>query len=221
MENPEKPVLAMPMRNASDLPFLILASFFVGSLVIASVLAVKILSVWIIIVPAGVIAYSITFTITDTISEIYGKQVANRTVLAGFITLMVVFSLIWVARKLPGAAFWPDGEAFEAVMGQGMRIIIASLAAYAVSQFHDVWAFHYWRRATKGKHLWLRNNLSTWASQLIDTVIFILIAFAGSRQPIFMMIWGQYLAKVIIAALDTPVTYILVHVLRPTVRTEK
>ncbi len=201
-------------RGMIDAPFLVLVSFFAGSLVIAAILAVKIVAVWIIVVPAGVIAYSLTFAATDTISEVWGKKTANRVVLAGFITLSVVFILVWVAIKLPGAVFWKDYQAYNTVLNQGLRIIVASLTAYIISQFHDVWAFHFWRKMTKGKHLWLRNNLSTWTSQLIDTVVFILIAFAGTDKPIFTMIWGQYLAKIIIAAGDTPIVYLLVFIFR-------
>ena len=200
--------------QSPSLAFLILTSLFVGSLVIAAVLAVKIVQIWRIVVPAGVIAYSLTFMVTDTISEIWGKKTANRVVVAGFVTLSIVFILIWVAIKLPAAGFWQDVGAYNAVLNQGLRIIIASLAAYIMSQFHDVWAFHYWRKVTGARHLWLRNNLSTWASQFIDTVVFILIAFAGTDKPVFDMIWGQYVAKIIIAAADTPFVYLLVFTLR-------
>lgn len=199
-------------------PFVVLISVFAGSLVIASVLAFKRAEVGIIIVPAGVIAYSITFTATDVISEVYGKKTANRVVLAGFVALCVVFFLIWVALKLPEDSNWArEGarkHAYDMVLRGVLRFIVASLTAYLLSQFHDVWAFHFWRKVTRGKHLWLRNNLSTCASQLIDTVVFILIAFAGTGAPVFTMIWGQFLAKVVIAAADTPFVYLLVGILR-------
>ncbi len=214
MVDKDIPVHHTAQRQAVDLAFLLLTSFFVGSLVIAAVLAVKIVGIWKIVVPAGVIAYSLTFMVTDTISEVWGKKTANRVVLAGFITLSIVFLLIWVAIKLPGAIFWKETEAYNTVLNQGLRIIIASLVAYVISQFHDVWAFHFWRKVTRAKHLWLRNNLSTMASQLIDSVVFILVAFAGTGKPVLTMIWGQYVAKIIIAAADTPVVYFLVFILR-------
>lgn len=204
----------IPPQKSINLAFLIMISIFTGSLVIAAVLAVKIVKLGIIVVPAGVIAYSLTFTVTDVISEVYGKRTANRVVTAGFVSLAVVFFLIWLAIKLPGAPFWEKEKAYGSVLGQSMRIIIASLTAYILSQFHDVWAFHFWRNVTKEKHLWLRNNLSTWSSQLIDTVLFILIAFAGTGVPVFRLIWSQYLAKIAIAAADTPIVYLVVLLLR-------
>jgi uncharacterized integral membrane protein (TIGR00697 family) len=214
MADRETSIHPAPGSQPIDLAFLLLTSFFVGSLVIAAVLAVKIVGIWKIVVPAGVIAYSLTFLVTDTICEVWGKRTANYVVLAGFITLSIVFFLIWVAIRLPGAVFWKDAGAYNTVLNQGLRIIIGSLAAYIVSQFHDVWSFHFWRKLTRARHLWLRNNLSTMASQLIDTVVFILVAFAGTGAPVFTMIWGQYVAKIIIAAADTPVVYLLVFVLK-------
>jgi len=197
-------------------PFLVLCSIFVGSLVISEILANKIVHLKGIYVPAGVIAYAITFPITDTIGEIWGKTYAKQLVLAGFLTLIVVFLLIGLAIVLPAASFWKEEEAFKSVLGMkegAMRITIASLFAYIVSQYHDVWAFHFWRKVTRGKYLWLRNNASTFVSQGIDTFIFIFIAFYGVF-PIFPLILGQYLVKISIALLDTPVVYTLVHFLK-------
>jgi uncharacterized integral membrane protein (TIGR00697 family) len=87
------------------------------------------------------------------------------------------------------------------------------MVAYLVSQLHDVWAFLFWRRVTKGKHLWLRNNLSTMASQLLDSVIFITLAFAGTVELSVLgnMIAGQYLVKFILALADTPFCYLAVR----------
>lgn len=197
-------------------PFLVLCSIFVGSLVISEILANKIINLKGIYVPAGVIAYAITFPITDTIGEIWGKTYAKQLVFAGFIALGVVFLLIGLAIILPAASFWKEGNAFKSVLGMkegAMRITIASLFAYIVSQYHDVWAFHFWRKVTRGKYLWVRNNASTFVSQGIDTFIFIFIAFYGVF-PILPLILGQYLVKISIALLDTPVVYTLVHFLK-------
>lgn len=198
-------------------PFLILCSIFVGSLVISEVLANKIIQLKGVYLPAGVIAYAITFPITDTIGEIWGKTYAKQLVFAGFITLGVVFLLIQIAILLPAAPFWEEEEAFRSFLGMkkgAMRIIVASLVAYIVSQYHDIWAFHFWRKVTRGKFLWLRNNVSTFVSQGIDTSLFISLAFYGVT-PILPLIIGQYLVKLSIALLDTPVVYALVHFLKP------
>jgi hypothetical protein len=103
-------------------------------------------------------------------------------------------------------------RSFESVLGFAPRIVVASITAYAISQTHDVYAFHFWRQKTKGKFLWFRNNASTMVSQLIDTVIFITIAFYGvfPTNAILSMIVGQYILKLIIAAVDTPFMYVAV-----------
>jgi uncharacterized integral membrane protein (TIGR00697 family) len=199
--------------KSEDRAFILLVSMFVGALVISSVLASKIISIFGLFVPAGVLAYCITFVVTDVISEIWGKGRANRVVFSGFIALLVTFLLIRIALAWDAAPFWTEEKAFSSVLGSTSRIIIASFIAYLVSQFHDVWAFHIWRRVTRERHLWLRNTASTVVSQFIDTVIFITIAFYGT-MPVFPLIKGQYLIKVLIALLDTPFVYLVVILIR-------
>ncbi len=194
-------------------PFLLLCALFAGSLTISAVLAAKIITVWGLTVPAGVLAYCITFVCTDVISELWGRQVANRVVWSGFLTLVFVLVLIQLALFWPAAQFWPHEEEFATVLGLTPRIILASLTAYLCSQLFDVQAFHFWKRLTKGRHLWLRNNLSTAMSQLLDSAVFISIAFYG-QLPLWSLIWGQWAVKLGIAALDTLVVYLLVWYLR-------
>jgi hypothetical protein len=199
-------------RN-EDTAFILLVSVFVGALVISSVLASKIITVLGLFFPAGVLAYCITFVVTDVIGEIWGKERANRVVFSGFIALLVAFLLIRLALAWNAAPFWTEQKAFSAVLGSTSRIIIASFIAYLASQYHDVWAFHVWRRITGERHLWLRNTASTVVSQFIDTLVFITIAFYGT-MPIVPLIKGQYLIKVLIALLDTPFVYLVVRLIR-------
>jgi uncharacterized integral membrane protein (TIGR00697 family) len=199
--------------RSEDRVFILLVSVFVGALVISSVLASKIITVLGLFVPAGVLAYCITFVVTDVISEIWGKEQANRVVFSGFITLLVTFLLIRLALAWNAAPFWTEQKAFSAVLGSTSRIIIASFIAYLASQYHDVWAFHVWRRVTEERHLWLRNTASTVVSQFIDTLVFITIAFYGT-MPVVPLIKGQYLIKVLIAVLDTPFVYLVVTLIR-------
>ena len=193
--------------------YIILIAIFVGGLVIAGVLASKIVYIAGLIVPGGVFAYSLTFPITDIICEVLGKKRGKYVVFSGFITLLVVLALIRLTLIFPKASFWTGEEAFTKILGGTSRIIIASFIAYLVSQYHDVWAFHFWRKVTKGKHLWLRNNASTFVSQFIDTVVFITIAFYGV-MPVFTLIKGQYIIKLLIALLDTPIVYFGVWLIR-------
>jgi len=196
--------------------FIILCGIFVGSLVISEVLASKIIALGKIYVPAGVLAYAVTFAVTDVVSEIWGKNYAKQVVLAGLFSLGAVFLLIRLAIILPAAPFWTEEGAFTSILGMekgATRIILASVVAYLVSQYHDVWAFHFWRKVTRERHLWLRNNASTLVSQAIDTCLFIFLAFYGVF-PLLPLILGQYFIKLCIALLDTPVVYGLVHLLK-------
>jgi uncharacterized integral membrane protein (TIGR00697 family) len=200
-------------ERKEDRAFILLISMFVGALVISSVLASKIITVLGLFVPAGVLAYCITFVVTDVVSEIWGKERANRVVFSGFITLLATFLLIRLALAWDAAPFWREQRAFSTVLGSTSRIIIASFIAYLTSQYHDVWSFHIWRKWTAERHLWLRNTASTVVSQFIDTVIFITIAFYGT-MPVFPLIKGQYFIKVLIAVLDTPFVYLVIILIR-------
>ncbi len=165
------------------------------------------------LLPAAIILYPITFLITDVVGEIEGKKSARNLVMAGFyMSLFMVIALV-VARVLPPAPFWDHQDAWNAILGSTPRIVMASMIAYMASQIHDVWAFHWWRKKTEGRHLWIRNLASTVFSQGIDSALFITIAFGGifSWPAIAVMVVSQYLVKVGIAILDTPLCYLLVR----------
>lgn len=195
-----------------DRSLMILSALFVSSLTIAAVLASKIVNIFGLFVPAGILAYSVTFLVSDTIGEIWGRKTANNVVIAGFVALASVFLLIRLSISLPSAPFWQNQEAYSTILSASSRIIIASLIAYLVSQYHDVWLYHFIKERTGKKHLWLRNNASTAMSQLLDSVIFIVIAFYGT-MPVIPLILGQWVIKLIIAILDTPFVYGLVRLL--------
>lgn len=203
----------MDTNSAGDRAYILLLSIFIGCITIASVLASKIITIMGLFVPAGVLAYSITFICTDVISEIWGRERANTTILGGFVALVTVLLLVQLSLVWPKAPFWDNDIAFRSVLGATSRIIVASFIAYLVSQYHDVWAFHFWKRITNDRHLWLRNNLSTAVSQFLDSFIFITIAFYGV-MPIGSLIVGQWIVKMAIAALDTPLVYFIVYLIR-------
>jgi len=186
---------------------------FVCSLLLANILACKIISVGSLVLPAAVILYPLTFLITDVVAEIEGKKSAGDLVMTGFYMSLFMVLVILAGRMLPPAEIWQHQEAYNAILGSTPRIVMASMTAYIISQRHDVWAFHWWRKKTGERHLWLRNNLSTIVSQLIDSILFITIAFWGIFTPaaIGMMILSQYIVKIGIALLDTPICYILVR----------
>lgn len=161
------------------------------------------------VLPAAVVAYPITFLMTDVIGEIWGKAEANRTVRNGFICQLISLVLISAAILLPVAPFADNQAAFEGVLGQSFRVVAASMAAYLIAQWNDVFIFHKLKEKYCGKYKWLRNNVSTLLSQLLDTAIFITIAFVGTVPNIFTMILSQYAVKASYALLDTPFFYLL------------
>ena len=197
------------MKKTND-NLIAINAVFIMSLLIANIVAGKVVDLFGFIVPAAVVAYGITFLCTDVINEIWGKEEAQKTVKLGLKIQLASTALILLAIWLPPAIFAVDfNVAFKTVLGQNVRVVFASLTAYTISQAHDVISFNFWRNKTKGKHKWLRNNASTLVSQIIDTAIFITIAFWGMVPNLLWMIISQYVVKAIIALLDTPFFYLL------------
>ena len=190
-------------------------AIFVTSLLIANVVSSKIVSFWGLTVPAAIVAYPLTFLMTDVIGEIWGKEEANKTVKLGFVCQMISLALIGCAILLPVAPFADNQSQFTAILGSSFRVVFASMIGYLVSQSWDVWIFHKIRDAYIAKHgstkggRWIWNNASTMTSQIIDTAIFITIAFSGIVPNIWTMILSQYLVKFVYALLDTPFFYLM------------
>ena len=182
---------------------------FASLVVTANIVASKVVEFGDFVVPAGVIAYSATFLLTDILSEKWGKKHAKKAIWCGFLAsiamvLVVKISVLWTP------AVFVEGDfltAFNLILSSTSRIVLASMTAYLISQYHDILAFDYWKRKTNGKYLWLRNNTSTIVSQFIDSVIFVTIAFYGI-MPIIPLILGQWIVKITIAFIDTPFIYL-------------
>lgn len=222
-------------EQISDRPKVVLAAIFITSLITAQIIAVKLLVIPFpgslpivgasVLVPAGVLAYALTFFASDCYAELYGKRPAQFMVNVGFGMNFVLLALLWLAIVAPGSNAGVDPTRFEGVLGLSTNIVIGSLAAYIVSQNWDVIAFHRIRSYTEGERLWLRNLGSTGTSQLIDTTIFVAIAFfavptllgIGQALPgavLIQLIIGQYIVKLLIALLDTPFVYAVVGFVR-------
>ena len=193
-----------------------LSGVFGASIVFANIAAgVKLILFLGFVVPAGTIAYSVTFPITDIVDELYGKRRAVYIVWAGLAAEIIMLILIGLDYLLP--ALEPEQEQLYArVFSPQLRIVLGSIVAYLVSQHHDVWAFWKWREITRGRFLWIRNNASTMISQLIDSSLFTFIAFYGvfPLDVIVNMIFSMWLFKVLIAALDTPFVYLGISLIK-------
>ncbi len=198
----------------------VLATLFATCLLIANIIAVKLVSIGGWVVPAGIIAYPLIFLFTDVIAELYGRRIASRVVWLGFGANILMVMLVFWGRLLPPAPFWEGQPAYETVLGMVPRIVLASMIAYLISQHHDVFTFHFWRQKTKARFLWLRNNASTMVSQALDTGVFITIAFwrIVPTGTLANMLLSQYIIKLAITACDTPFCYMLVGLLKEKVK---
>jgi len=197
----------------------ILLAVFIAALVLANILGTKITTIFGIRVSVGIFFVPFMFLVTDIVSEVYGKKKARQFVMIAVFVLLVLFAATYLAILLPANETWGNQEAFESIFGSSLRMIIASVIAFVLSQFHDVWTFHALKKATKGKLLWLRNNISTMISQLIDTTVFMFVAFYHISPKfttpfIISLIIPYYLFKIGFAALDTPLVYLGVRWLR-------
>lgn len=185
-----------------------LIALFPASLIIAGIVGTKIIQVGPLTISGSTIMFSITFLITDILDEFYGKEIALKAVWAGLICYCLAAVTYWISIQIPAAGFWTKGAAYSTILGGSSRIIVASIVAYVITQYSDVWIFDYFKKKHKKKFLWIRNNVSTMTSQFVNTIIFTLIAFAGIA-PVMKMMVGAYIVKLGIAAADTPIMYII------------
>ena len=204
-----------------DQLYIVLVGIFIASLITCNLIANKFVTVdlgfKVFIVSAGILPYPLTFLVTDLISEIYGQKRANLVVFSGFIASMFVLLFLWLGGQFNAIPSSIVGdETYNSVFQNAWRIIAASMIAYLFAQFVDVRIFHFWKKLTNGKHLWLRNNGSTVASQLIDTTLVVCILFLGvwNGDQIFQAIIDGWLFKMLMAFVDTPIIYGIVYLLK-------
>lgn len=227
--------------------FLVLSGVFLGTLALLNVLGISrfvdlsfnLFGTQIpMVVAVGVLPYPVTFMCTDLISELFGEKKARDMVWVGLLLNVWVIFLLWLGGALPG--FEPIDPAtggpmldeagrlpvFYEIRELAFGAVAASMMAYLIAQFVDVRLFHFWKKLTAGKHLWLRNNASTMVSQIVDTTAVILITHFYARalpvndgEPIwpqlFVFIASGYVFKLVVAAADTGPIYLAVRYLRP------
>lgn len=191
----------------------ILIGIFVGALVAANLIGLKIADFIIFEASVGILAFPITFLVTDIIEEVHGRKEAQKVVVIGFITLVFVLIITSLSVALPFAERSMVKGEYTKILGTTIRIFIASITAFIVGQMHDVWAFNFWKQKTKGRFLWLRNNLSTAVSQFLDTTLFMFIAFYAITPQftvsyVFTLVIPYWLVKVLFAIFDTPFCYL-------------
>jgi len=184
------------------------------SVIVANIQVIQTIKLFGLAATLGNIVYASSFLVTDILSENYGKKEAKKAVWIGFyslISMTLLMNLALLFNPLEGDDFsFVTHEATKTIFELMPRISLASLAAYILSQHHDVWAFHFWKKHFgKDTQLWIRNNLSTMVSQFIDSLVFVAIAFYGvyELRVLFEIFITTYVLKWIVAAADTPFVY--------------
>lgn len=188
---------------------------FVTFVLLTNTVGVKLFTAFGRVLPVSIIWFPLTFLITDIVSEMYGARRARYLVITGFCMSLILLAFSLIGIQLPVAEFYPLQEDYINIFGPVWRLLFGSMAAYLLAQLIDVRLFHFWKKLTRGKHLWLRNNASTMISQFIDTftvnTIFLYknsTVFTGNFGDLMGIILGVYVLKVVIAALDTPLCYL-------------
>ncbi len=220
----------MPLKDKllAQRIYLLLGGLFITSLVVSNLIFqkffywypidIEIFGSKLFEISVGILPYPITFLITDLISEIYGKKRANDIVVIGVFASLFSLLIIYTASHVPATSWSPVSDSlFDTVFGNSTIAVFASMLTYLFAQFVDIQIYHFWKNKTKGKHLWLRNNFSTWFSQFIDTftIVFLLCSFGIIDWANFIgLLISGFLFKVLIAALDTPFLYLGVYLFR-------
>ena len=205
--------------TALDRKEMVLFALYITGMVLVNTVGSKIISLAGVRVSVGIFFMPVLFLITDIIAEAKGGEHANLIVRLSILMLLIVFVVTAIFIPIKPHASWDLQEAYRAIFGMSMRMSLASLISFSISQNLDVWLFLFFKRINKGKKLWIRNNLSTITSQFVDTVIFMFIAFYRMNSTytasfLFTLIIPYWLAKVLFALLDTPFCYLGVKWLR-------
>jgi len=196
--------------------FVAVAALFVTCLVISNVIAVKLVMVQGLVLPAGIVVFPLSYLLADVLTEVYGYRAARRVIWLGFFCNLLAVIAIWVGGLLPAAPFWDGASAYERILGATPRILAASLAAYLVGEFANTMIMSRLKLAMAGRHLWARAIASTLVGQGLDSAVFITIAFWGQMHlPILLgAVVTQWLVKSAYEALATPLTYAMVGFLK-------
>jgi len=239
------PIEASELHARRERVFLILAGVFLGSMAMLNIIGItRFVRIGPLALAVGVLPYPLTFLCTDIISELYGRKRAATLVWVGLLINALIIGTLWLGSALPavgpeaqppwqvlhfsepvalpdGSAITGQGELFELIFACTAGAVFASMVAYGAAQFCDVYLFHFWKRVTKGKHLWLRNNGSTVVSQLVDSVAVISLTFGAAflrgehlLSDLLVLVASNYAFKLAAALLDTGPFYLAVRYLK-------
>ena len=194
--------------------FVIITAIFVTCLITANVIAVKVISLGPIILPAAIFVFPLSYIFGDVLTEVYGYRWARKVIWLGFVCNLIFVIFVWVGQILPAASFWEGQEAYESILGYIPRLLAASFCGYLIGEFANSFILAKMKILTQGRWLWSRTIGSTIVGQGLDTSVFIVLAFVGTPSFMPIMILYHWLAKTIIEALATPLTYTIVNFMK-------
>ena len=203
----------------------LITAIFVTILVISNIIAVKVVQVFGLVLPAAVILFPIAYIFGDVLTEVYGYSQARRVIWTGFFCNLIAVIAIWIAGILPPVPFWTAGAftsaaqaqlAYQAILGFTPRLLLASFIAYLAGEFLNSFVLAKLKLRTQGRFLWIRTISSTIIGQGADSAIFITVAFFGilPNTGLFSAILSQWFFKVSYEVIATPLTYLVVNKLK-------
>jgi uncharacterized integral membrane protein (TIGR00697 family) len=189
--------------------FIACTALFITCLLTANVTAAKLISVGGLTLSAGIVIFPVSYIVGDVLTEVWGYGAARRVIWLAFGCNVLMVAAIWAGGALPAAPFWKGQAAYEEILGQAPRILVASLAAYLLGEFANAYVLARLKIATAGRWLWVRTIGSTVVGEGLDSLVFVALAFAGtvSAGALVQIFVNQWLVKVVYEALATPLTY--------------
>ena len=205
-----------PMRDRYSHWFSLVTSIFITCLITSNIIAVKLVNIFGLVLPAAIIIFPISYIFGDVLTEVYGYHQARRVIWLGFFCNLIAVVAIWLGQILPAASFWEGQAAYERILGYTPRLLGASFLAYLVGEFANSFVMAKMKIATNGRWLWTRTIGSTLVGQGLDSLVFMTLAFIGTI-PLSVLagaIVAQWLSKSVYEAIITPLTYVLVNFLK-------
>jgi uncharacterized integral membrane protein (TIGR00697 family) len=204
------------MKQRYSIWFLLIVALFITCLIVANIIAVKLIDLGGLILPAGIIIFPISYIVGDVLTEVYGYGAARRVIWLGFFCNLLAVIAIIAAQNLPGAGFWDAQSAYERILGFTPRLLVASFVAFLIGEFANSTILSKMKVATKGKWLWARTITSTFVGQGLDSFVFIFIAFWGTSpaDALISAMFTQWIFKVVYEAVATPLTYAAVDFIK-------
>ncbi|MGZ3559651.1 MAG: queuosine precursor transporter [Thermodesulfobacteriota bacterium] len=206
----------MNEKNYYSTWFVLIVAIFVTCLITANIVAVKLVEISGFVLPAGTIIFPVSYIFGDVLTEVYGYRQARRVIWLGFFCNFIVVVTIWIGQLLPPSSFWDGQKAYERILGYTPRLLAASFLAYLVGEFANSFILAKMKIATKGRWLWTRTIGSTLVGEGLDSLMFMILAFAGTIPMVTLLsaILTQWLVKSAYEAAATPLTYIAVNFLK-------